>query len=215
MIITIDGPSASGKSTIAQLLAQHNTMYYINSGYLYRAYAYVMNTEPLTTHEQFLAHIKYEYINSPRVFWHSVDITHFLKTPEIDRLSSQISGIQEVRPLITSLQRKLARHHDIVIDGRDCGTVVFPNAEVKFFLTASVEVRARRWQHMQLRHGHLITLEEAIRLIAERDIRDSTRHIAPLTQPVDAILVDSTHLSIEEVCATMQPYIDLKLQGKS
>ncbi len=215
MIITIDGPSASGKSTIAQLVAQNNGMYYINSGFLYRAYAYVMNQNPGTTSEEFLRFISYKYHSFPQVLWHNVEITHYLKTPEIDRLASQLSGLHEVRPLITQLQRNLADQYDVVIDGRDCGTVVFPNAEVKFYLTASLEVRAQRWQHMQLRHGHIITYQEAINLISERDLRDSTRNIAPLTKPQDAIAIDSSELTIEEVCAIMQKHIDLKLQRKS
>lgn len=213
MIITIDGPSASGKSTIAQLLAQHNKMYYINSGYLYRAYAYIKHQEPTLTTEQFLNGITYEYSTAPRVYWHNNEITHYLKMPEVDIWASQLSAIPGVREIITALQRHLADNFNVVIDGRDCGSVVFPQADIKFFLTARVEVRARRWQHMQEKLGHVLTLAQAIDTIAERDRNDTNRPISPLRIPDGAILIDSSELSIQEVCATMQQYIDLTLRN--
>lgn len=212
MIITIDGPTASGKSTVAHLLAQKLGYWYINSGLLFRAVAYVLNKEKLDLRhrptldklESLLGHkegIEYIYAQNTgaQIWYKGVQITPYLKTPAIDTLASQCAINHTIRNLLLTYQQKIAKGQDIVAEGRDTGTVVFPQAKVKLYITAALNVRAQRWQTDQQRKGHIYTLAESEQLISERDARDEQRAIAPLIMPENASIIDTSFSTIEEV----------------
>lgn len=223
MIITIDGPTASGKSTVSRILADKLSFYYLCSGLIYRAVAYLLVNNYGYTPET-LAHVRledviecadptklrYEYdeLSHERIFFEDDDITLYLKDKFIDQVTSIVSVNKDVRKAVTAIQRDIAQHYDIVTDGRDVGSVVFPDASVKFFLTASVEVRAGRWAKDQERYNNHLSLDEAIALITERDNRDKNRTIAPLIIPQDAIVIDTSLLSIEQTVEKMMEYVN-------
>lgn len=212
MIITIDGPAASGKSTIAHLLAQKIGAFYINSGLLFRALAYILlqqkedhtslvkDTERLNS---FLYNdVDYYYIKEePLIAYKGHVITPLLKTPEVSSYASIIATEPTVRNVLLEYQRMLARHTDVIADGRDCGTVVFPHADFKFFITAQEAIRAQRFQHDLAKQNRTISLKESIALLQERDQRDSSRSTAPLEKAPDAFCIDTSFLSIEETVA--------------
>jgi cytidylate kinase len=224
MIITIDGPTASGKSTIARMLADKLDMYYINSGFLYRACAYVFVNEchyTLDTLSGVSADLidtwvaqrwlvyQYESLTGARVLYQSRDITPYLKSADMDRASSIMATSTEVREHITQWQRSLACDHDVIAEGRDAGSVVFPHADVKIYLTASLDTRAQRWQRMQReKYGVLTTLDKALEAVAERDKRDAQREHAPLVVPYDALVIHNDTLSLEGsiayICKSIQ-----------
>lgn len=220
MIITIDGPTASGKSTIARQLALKLGITYINTGLLFRAMAYLVHTKHLSTPTGLLtvgkeSIVLYRYTEEKgaQVFYKSENITPLLKTPSIDLLASQIALNKEVRKSIENYQRYLAETQSVIADGRDCGTVIFPQAEYKFYITARLEIRAHRWQKDQEKKGHHYSLSECKRLIEERDIRDSARALAPLTIPPGAFIIDTSIMSIEEVVSTCLAHIPKPLPG--
>jgi len=150
----------------------------------------------------------YDQLSQERIFFDQEDITIFLKDKFIDHVTSIVSVNKDVRSAVTTIQRTIANDYDIVIDGRDVGSVVFPNAQVKFFVTASVAVRAERWRKDQERYGNHIVLEEAIKLISDRDERDRTRTIAPLVVPKNAIIIDTSELTIQQTIEKMLEYIN-------
>ncbi|NBQ16811.1 (d)CMP kinase [bacterium] len=213
MIITIDGPTASGKSTVAQLLAKKLGFYYLNTGALYRTVSYLLVTRCGYT-EQNLAHVKekdvrlcvdlnllvysYSSENGYKVFYDSNDITSFLKDCSVDRFVAIISPIPFVRLLVTEVQHAFAKKFNTIIEGRDSGSVVFPHADYKFYLTADLAVRAARWQIDQQKRGNVFTLSQAMKLVEERDIKDLSRHNSPLIIPSDAHILDNTKMSLED-----------------
>lgn len=222
MIITIDGPTASGKSTVAQMLADAHNMYHINSGLLYRALAYLLMRDAGYTHDTLLTvsdadvsvcadpkRLVYEYAPrvGARILFDGVDITPELKKAGIDACASILSSVALVRVHVDAMQRHIAKLHSVVVDGRDAGSVVFPNADYRFFLTASLTVRARRWQHMQEHKGNMYSLEHAEQEISVRDHRDSTRAVAPLIVPKNAIVIDSSELTVQQTVDVMAAYI--------
>lgn len=211
MIITIDGPTASGKSTVARLLADKLGFTYLNTGLLYRALAHVLLTQydytlevlahPLRSDvRDVLLHIIYSYepCDGASVIYMSNDITPLLKTPLIDKGSSVISQDEYVREKILDLERASACGTNIIVEGRDCGSVAFPQAEYKFFLTAAVGIRAQRWQEDQARRGIPLSFDQAEAFIQERDARDSTREVSPLIIPKGAHVVDNSSMSPAE-----------------
>ncbi len=219
MIITIDGPTASGKSTIAGVLARHLHYYHINSGLLYRSLAYLLVTELKYT-EKLLHSVKQEAIeycmNSEKflyeydvstgtisIFYMKKNITHFLKDASVDYSVAIISPQKLVREAMVKEQHSLAKKHNIVTDGRDVGSHVFPDADYKFYLTASLQVRAERWQKDQEKRGNNFSLQEAELAISDRDLKDQTRKISPLIIPEGALVVDSSDLSIQETIDRM------------
>lgn len=211
MIITIDGPTASGKSTIARMLAEQQDIMYINSGLLYRAAAYVLkhNGTPVSHHKHLTQtevdalftsiHYTYTKEKGPIVRWHDTVITHLLKTAEIDLAASVVAVQPLVRQEILEYERKLAYQHDVVADGRDCGTVIFPHAEHKFFITGSLEIRAERWRRDQALAGKQFSLQESMKIVDERDRRDREREISPMVPADDALIIDTSHMTIQEV----------------
>lgn len=212
MIITIDGPVASGKTTLARALAHEFGYFYINSGFLYRALAYLLIHAGYTAHQ--LAHLAREQItkhvdldklvylyknNSEHVHYQNQDLTPHLKDVEIDSASSLIATNTVVRDIVLRIVRTLADHQSVVIDGRDAGSVIFPNAELKVFLTARPEIRAQRWLQVQRAFHHEPSLEQAIQEIQQRDERDRTRNTAPLRVPEHAMVVDSSDMPVARI----------------
>lgn len=216
MIITIDGPAGSGKSTVAQQVAQQLGIYYLNTGMLYRAVAYLLFHDVagvFHNHEaadiaqltwaqlEMLPKIEYSYdVTGACVAVRGQDFTKKLfALPGIDQLSSRVSALPVVRAYLLDVQRDVAKQHDVIADGRDCGTVVFPAAEHKFYLTASVEVRAQRRMRDAKTLALGLTFEQVRADVAARDDRDQKRDIAPLRIPDWAVVVDCSDLSIEQV----------------
>ena len=225
MIVTIDGPTASGKSTTAKALAKRLGYYHLNSGLLYRALAYLLTQAAGYTEKElqqphptditcFLDPDRFQVAFEPdemHVLFEGTDITHFLKDKIFDTYSSILATNLDVREALRALQHALGKNVDLVVDGRDTGSVVFPDAQKKFYLTASPEVRAKRWQQMQQSLGNTVALDKAIETIKNRDKRDENRKIAPLIVPEDAITIDNSGLSIDQTIDRMLVHLkDLK-----
>lgn len=219
MIITIDGPTASGKSTLAKAIAKKMGIYYLATGMLYRAIAYVLvhyagyqanqlKDVSLRDLYTFLDPNRFVYNydaeHGEKIFFDGNDITPFLKDSSIDALSSILSADKSVRGALLKIQRAFGKKLDLIVEGRDVGSVVFPDADFKFFLTASVQVRAKRWQLDQAKKGASFSLHEAIEKISERDERDRRRKIAPLVKPSGAIVIDNSDLDFQ---ATLKRFI--------
>lgn len=205
--IAIDGYAACGKSTLAKALAQALNYTFIDSGAMYRAVAFycleqqfidnkgVIQKEQL---EKSLQNIEIEMTPEQSIFLNKQDITDAIRTPRVANVVSQVATIKRVRIKLVELQQAMGKNGGIVMDGRDIGTVVFPDAELKIFVTASAEVRtARRLAELNAK-GTLVAADEVTKNLLERDHLDSTRAESPLRQADDAIVLDTTHLSREE-----------------
>jgi len=213
MIITIDGPSGSGKSTLAVMIAKHLHFTCLNSGYLYRGLTYV-----LKTYYQYDAHFMqnpnladiqavlesgnfvyvYEFGLS-KIYWAQEDITIHLKNPEISELSAYLARHELVRPIVHEFIRNFVQDHDVVVEGRACGSVLFADAEVKFYLVASEQVRALRLHRDQIKRGNLLLMHEALQHIRQRDKMDQERPVEPLVKPDGAFELDSSVDDPEQV----------------
>lgn len=218
MIITIDGPVASGKSTIACMLADRLKFFCLYSGMLYRAVAYILihdfdytvQTISNALEEYIKAAIdptRFSYLSGGKILFDSKDITNLLKSPDIDLASSLLALSPDVRKLLTKYQRMLVEKVDAVVEGRDTGSVVFPDANIKFYLTASPEIRAKRYKEYQQAKRVSISIDEALKIIQDRDKRDKERKISPLIVPEGAIVIDNSFLTIEQTLALMLTYI--------
>ena len=206
LIIAIDGPAASGKSTTAQLLAEKLGYVYIDTGAMYRACALKAKKMGIDFNDEESIRellddidIRIENHNSKnRIFLDGEDVSEDIRADDISALASAISAIPAVRYKMVELQRKMGEKGGVILDGRDIGTFVFPNAEVKFFLTASPEVRAkRRWLELQQK-GINKDFSEVLADLVKRDNNDSQRALAPLKKADDAIEVDTSNMTIEE-----------------
>lgn len=218
MIITIDGPTASGKSTVGRLLAKKVGAYYLYTGLLYRALAYLLmkkfNYTLATIADPNMNHVeglldtnrfvyRYDERDRERIFFDDADITPQLKDKTIDQGASIVSTNKQVREMLNALQRKIAEQANVVIDGRDAGSVVFPHADYKFYVTANAMERARRWQMQERQKGNETSLEDAMEFLCQRDQRDSERKHAPLAIPQGAQVIDTTDLTINQVVETI------------
>ena len=203
-VIAIDGPSGSGKTTIAKLIAKELGFNYLDTGALYRAVAMSLiknMIRPEDTDDKLRDILKKTLVtfNNGRVFLNGQDVSEDIRSKEIDHYSSVFSARKIVRDFLLDAQREAALHDDLVVEGRDTTTVVFPDAKKKIFLDASVEERAKR-RYLQFRgKGIDITMNEAKMNIIERDKRDAGRDIAPLRVAAEALLIDSSNLSVEQV----------------
>ena len=200
-VITIDGPSASGKGTLAILLAERLNWEILDSGALYRAFAYFSiseNDERLI--EQNLRKISFNILdNSIQVLFKNEDISRHLRTEETAIQASKISSLSSTREILLPIQRFFSEISNLIADGRDMGSVVFPNADLKFFLDAAPEVRAKR-RHLELqKRGQEVNMHDLINDIVERDKKDRTRDLSPLIKTEDSILLDSTNLDQESI----------------
>ncbi len=201
MIIAIDGPAGSGKSTTSKLVAERLGISHLDTGSMYRAVTLYFIENQYHVDEinidEVLESINIE-ISNELVFLNGRDVTSKLRDPKVSSLVSDISSLQKIRFKMVQLQRNISKNKSIVIDGRDIGTVVFPEADFKFFITASIEVRAsRRFDELKASNSD-ITLDEILGQIEKRDYFDSTRDNSPLKKASDAITIDTTRLSIDE-----------------
>jgi len=203
-VVAIDGPSGSGKTTIAKLIAKELGFNYLDTGALYRAVAMALIKNmigPEDTDDKLRDVLNKTLVtfNNGRVFLNGQDVSEDIRSKEIDHYSSVFSARKIVRDFLLDAQREAALHDDLVVEGRDTTTVVFPDAKKKIFLDASVEERAKR-RYLQFRGKDIdITMNEAKMNIIERDKRDASRDIAPLRVAAEALLIDSSNLSIEQV----------------
>jgi cytidylate kinase len=215
-VITIDGPAGSGKSTVAKILAKKLGYTYLDTGAMYRAVALLVKEKGISLEDRSLLKkvcesmkIRFVYQGEEqRIFLEERDISEEIRTSEIDLLSSDVSSIREVRDVMTALQRKIAENHNLVAEGRDMGTVVFPNARIKFFLTASFDTRVMRRYTERKNKGEDISLERIKEELAKRDAQDQSRSLAPLKPAEDAVIIDTSQLSIKEVVDKMLFYIE-------
>ncbi len=212
IVITIDGPAASGKSSVAKMIAQRLGFYYLYTGLLYRAVAYVLVQQQfrgvapkdaadivIPSDLSMIKKIVYSYSNGePRVAYDGQDISPYLCDASFDQPASVVSANKAVRQALLDVQRNVAQHYDLVADGRDCGTVIFPNATIKFFLTADAHTRAVRLFNDRKRAYSTMSVDQIKELLIERDNRDQARAVAPLVVPDGAMVIDSSHLSLEQ-----------------
>ncbi len=212
LIVTIDGPAGAGKSTIGKEVAKRLGLLYLDTGAMYRACALFMleNGVSLDDDKKVVSlvprlDIRFENGN---IFLNGKDVSRKIRSPEIDQAASKISQIPAVREKLTQIQRKIASETDVVAEGRDMGTVVFPKAEAKIFLTASPEERAWRRKRQLDEQGHIISFDIILQQIKKRDKADTERKIAPLKPAPDALIVDSTRLTAEEVIETIIKFVN-------
>lgn len=205
--IAIDGPAGAGKSTIAKIVAGKLGFIYVDTGAMYRTMALYLsrqNVDPDNMEEigekAQSAEITIKYIDGEQVVMLGEEnVNGLIRNPEVSAMASKTSQVARLREKLVELQQKLAQTENVVMDGRDIGTVVLPNADLKIYLTASVEVRAQRRYKEMITKGQEAVLSEIEKDIAERDYRDMHREASPLKQADDAILVDTSDMSIEEV----------------
>lgn len=217
--IAIDGPAGAGKSTIAKALAKDRNMVYIDTGAMYRAIGLYCSRKGIAgddeaTVEKELENIDVSiaYENGEQiVYLNGENVNGLIRTPEAGNMASAVSVFPKVRTKMVELQQGLAATTSVVMDGRDIGTVVLPNAEVKIYLTASAAVRAKRRYDELVEKGMECDLATLQREIEERDYRDMNRETSPLRQAEDAVLLDTSDLNIEEVVAAMQKIIKEKI----
>jgi len=206
MIISIDGPAGSGKSTVAKIISEKLNFIHLNSGSLYRGVvAYLLsvdfNIKNLTLYSdvpEFNLEIKF-INNTQHVYVNGTDFTPMLRNNEVSTLCPFVANNKIIRKRIDNCQRSFAKSHDIVMEGRDIGSYVFPNADFKFYLDCNINERARRRYLEEKAKGNNITLEEVKKQTEIRDNQDKAKEIAPLVIPENAIIIDSTGLSIDEV----------------
>lgn len=210
--VAIDGPVGAGKSTIARTAAGRLGFIYCDTGALYRTVGLFCTRDGanLDIPEEIAARLSKIRLEIrlvdglQRVFLNGEDVSDQIRTPEISMAASKVSAVPEVRAALLDLQRDIAKTSNVIMDGRDIGTVVLPNAQVKIFLTASAEIRAKRRFDELIAKGQTVTFEETLKDVNERDYRDSHRETAPLKQAADAVLADTSELdfdkSVELVC---------------
>lgn len=218
--VAIDGPSGAGKSTIARRIASDLGYVYIDTGAMYRTLAYKaisMGTDIKQSPDEVIAilpetNISIAYQDGlQRMILDGKDVTDFIRTPEVSMGASAVSAIPEVRSWLLDYQRNLAKENNCLMDGRDIGTVVLPFANVKIFLTASSEARAKRRYDELVEKGENVTFQEVLNDMIKRDSDDSSRACAPLKQADDAILVDTSNLSFEESVQKIKSIISDKV----
>lgn len=213
MIIAIDGPSGAGKSTLGKMLAKKLNLLYLDTGAMYRAVGLAVlenkaDFEDKTKVSEIAQKSKIELIGEPenlQVFLNDKDVSAEIRTNEVGQAASIVSTISEVRKILVNHQRKLGKNspHGCVLDGRDIGTVVFPNADIKFFLTASPEARARRRYEEDTAKGFSTTYEQTLTEINLRDARDSSREDSPLSVASDAFIIDTSNIDLPEAFEQM------------
>lgn len=211
-IIAIDGPSGTGKSTTAKLVAAQLGFTYLDTGAMYRAVTYAAHESGILPSDpqglnQFLQRTPIGFDSQNRITIHGVLRESEIRTPLVNEWVSHYSAVPEVRAAMTTLQRAVGQQQNCVLDGRDIGTVVFPNAQYKFFLTTDHQVRAQRRLSELLAKGESVTLQQVEQNLQERDRIDANRATAPLRKAPDAIEIDTTHYSIEQQVQKVLSYI--------
>lgn len=222
LIVAIDGPAGSGKSTVTHLLARRLGYVHIDTGALYRAVALRAKESGISWDDAAAmgrlassSKLEFQWLNDDRnhVFLDGRNVSTLIRTPEISMAASKISAYPEVRQALLGLQRQMGRQGGVVLEGRDIGTVVFPDAHVKFFLVASVESRARRRMVELEEKGVYLDFEEVKKQVVERDRGDTERKTAPLRKAADAIEVDTTELTVEQVVAKLADTVSERVRA--
>lgn len=217
-IVAVDGTAGSGKGTITKIIADKLNLISIDTGAMYRCVALECINKNIDYTEiekikEVLKEINIELKkenNSQVVILNGKDVTREIRTPEVDNVVAKFAAIKEVRDKMTPIQRKMGQDANIIMEGRDIGTVVFPNADVKVFLDCSVEERARRRYNQDLEKGIGTTYEEVLESIKERHKLETERKIAPLVQATDAVYIDSTNMTIDEEAEAVIKIIEEK-----
>ncbi len=214
--VAIDGPSGAGKSSIARRVAKAVGFLYVDTGAIYRTVGLAAHRRSIDPHDResvtaMLPELRIELRHAEggeqRMFLDGEDVSADIRLPEISLYASDVSALPEVRAFLLNMQRTLAEENDVIMDGRDIGTVVLPEAGLKIFLTAAAEKRALRRQLELEQKGTPQPYEDVLREILLRDHNDSTRETAPLRQADDAVLVDTTELDLEQSCAAVESLI--------
>ena len=218
--IAIDGPAGAGKSTIAKRLAKELGFYYVDTGAIYRTVAYFLDLLGVSPKDADGVHryldeltvdIFYDENGLQHMLMNGIDVTDDIRTPDISQKASLVSAHAEVREMLLDMQRDVAKENNVIMDGRDIGTVVLPRANVKIFLTASAEVRAkRRLAEIQAKGGK-DSFEKVLKDLQQRDYQDSHREIAPLKQARDAVKLDTSELDIDGVVAAIRQIVQEKV----
>ena len=218
--IAIDGPAGAGKSTIAKALAKELGYYYVDTGAIYRTVAYFLDLLGISPKDadgveryidELTIDIFYDENGLQHMLMNGIDVTDDIRTPDISQKASLVSAHAEVREMLLDMQRDVAKENNVIMDGRDIGTVVLPRANVKIFLTASAEVRAkRRLAEIQAKGGK-DSFEKVLKDLQQRDYQDSHREIAPLKQARDAVKLDTSELDIDGVVAAIRQIVQEKV----
>ncbi|MBD3292760.1 MAG: (d)CMP kinase [Armatimonadia bacterium] len=221
-MVAIDGPAGAGKSTIARAVAERTGFTYIDTGAMYRAVALHALREGLDVEDEadaigeLAGRLRFEFRqvdDDQRIFVDAEDVERAVRTPEVGNLSSPVSAIPAVREHLVAAQRRMAEREPVVMEGRDIGTVVFPDALLKVFLTASAEERARRRYEQRVGQGEEADYERILADQRARDRRDRTRDVAPLRRADDAVEIDSDRLAVEEVVRRVMELLEDRLEG--
>ena len=218
--VAIDGPAGAGKSTVAKALAKELGYHYVDTGAIYRTVAYFLDLwgvspkdiDGVTRYiDELTIDIDYDEDGKQHMIMNGMDVTEDIRTQDVAQKASLVSAHAVVRDVLLDMQRSVAKQHNVIMDGRDIGTVVLPKATVKIFLTASAEVRARRRTDELLAKGQKADFTTVLKEIQQRDSQDMNRPIAPLKQAKDAILLDTSDLTTEQVIAAAKKIVEEKL----
>ena len=219
--VAIDGPAGAGKSTIARRLAENLGFRYVDTGAIYRTVAYFMDLWGVSPKDvdgvnryidELTVGIEYDDEGVQHMLMNGMDVTGDIRTQEISQKASLISAHAVVRDMLLDMQREMAEQYDVVMDGRDIGSVVLPKATVKIFLTASPEVRARRRFKELQEKGQKANFEQVLKEVQQRDYQDTHREIAPLKMCRDSIKVDTSEMNLEESVAAIQKIVEERIQ---
>ena len=212
-IVAIDGPAGSGKGTVANILAKECNLTYIDTGAMYRAIAYasLQNNIDISEEDKIVElanNSKIEFIDG-KTYLNGKDISKEIRTMEVTRIVSPISSIIKLREILVDMQRKMAGDNDVIMEGRDITTVVFPDATYKFYLDATLDERAKRRYKENIEKGMDVSLEEIKENISKRDYNDKHKEVGALTRTEDSVYIDSTNLTIDEVVKKMKDVIEV------
>ena len=218
--VAIDGPAGAGKSTIAKRLAKELGYKYVDTGAIYRTVAYFFDLWGVSVKDvdgveryidELTINIEYDEDGLQHMIMNGMDVTGEIRTQDISQKASLVSAHAVVREVLLDMQRDVAKEYNVIMDGRDIGTVVLPKADVKIFLTASAEVRAKRRTDELLAKGQKAVYETILKEIQQRDYQDTHRPIAPLKMAKDSVKVDTSDMNIEEVVATIRQIVGKKI----